>query len=113
MAGPAGITTVEGKMPKKGPKVLDEVRIRRALNGGHTVTHHYEGYQHEPKPYSFGPQEGARAAAHVARHAGFPLEAGAEDEENADEDTTEKQTAKEMAPTKGAGSKHNNAARTV
>jgi hypothetical protein len=109
MAGPAGIATVEGKAPKKGPKMLDELRIKRSLNGGHSITHHYEGYQHEPKTYSFGPQDKARAAAHVARHAGFPLEGGAEEEENADEDTAETQSAKEMAPVKGAGSKHNNA----
>lgn len=67
------IVSAETKGPKKGPKVLDEVRIKRAMDGGHVVTHHYEGYQHEPKSYSFGKNESARAAAHVARHTGMSM----------------------------------------
>lgn len=72
----SGIVSAEGKSAKKGPKVLDEVRIKRAMDGGHVVTHHYEGYQHEPKAYAFGKNETARAAGHVARHTGLPMQAG-------------------------------------
>jgi hypothetical protein len=57
---------------KKTPKVLDHVRVKRALDGGHVVEHHYTDYQHEPRAYKFGKDEGGRAAAHIARHAGLP-----------------------------------------
>lgn len=72
----AGIVAAEGRAKPKGPKVLDEVNIKRSMDGGHTVTHRYEGYQHEPKTYAFGKNEGARAAAHISRHTGIPMQAG-------------------------------------
>ena len=72
-----GPVTAEAKR-SKGPKVVKELSIKRTLDGGHVVTHHYEGYMHEPKPYKFGKGEGARAAAHVARHAGLEPGGGAQ-----------------------------------
>jgi hypothetical protein len=73
------MATVSADRPKKGPKVLEEVRIKRSMDGGHVITHHYEGYQHEPRPYEFGKDEGARAAAHVQRHTGIPMSEAADD----------------------------------
>lgn len=80
----SGVVTAEAK-PKKGPKMLDELRVKRTLDGGHVVTHHYEGYQHEPKPYAFSKGEGARAMAHIARHAGLPAGGGAAEPEVAED----------------------------
>ena len=57
---------------KKAPKVLDHLRISRSLDGGHVIEHHYTSYQHEPKAYKFGPDEGDRAATHALRHSGLP-----------------------------------------
>ena len=70
MAGPETVTA-EAKRPK-GKKILESMRVTRGLSGGHTITHHYEGYQHDPKPYHFAEGEGDRALAHIARHAGLP-----------------------------------------
>lgn len=69
---------VEVKAEKpKGKKVLAEIRIKPALGGGHVIEHHYEGYQHDPRPYKFGANDGQKAIAHIARHAGLPMQ-GAE-----------------------------------
>jgi hypothetical protein len=68
----SSVVEVEGKKNKSGPKVVARLEIKRAMDGGHVVTHHYEGYAHEPKSYTFGKGEGARAAGHIARHAGLP-----------------------------------------
>ena len=67
-----GVAVAEATKGKKAPKVLDHLRISRSLEGGHVIEHHYTSYQHEPKPYKFGKEEGGRAAAHIARHAGLP-----------------------------------------
>jgi hypothetical protein len=76
----AGIVEAEAAKPKKGPKVLDHLRVSRSLEGGHVVEHHYTSFQHEPRPYKFGPEDGARAAAHILRHAGLPHPGKAEEE---------------------------------
>lgn len=81
----AGIATAEAKPPKKGPKVLDHLRISRSLEGGHVIEHHYTSYQHEPKPYKFGADEGERATAHIMRHAGLPPVQGNDESETEDE----------------------------
>jgi len=67
-----GVAVAESTKSKKVPKVIDHLRISRSLEGGHVIEHHYTSYQHEPKPYKFGKEEGGRAAAHIARHAGLP-----------------------------------------
>ena len=66
---------------RKAPKVLSEVTIKRGLDGGHVVTHRYEGYEHDPRSYKFGPTEGSRAASHVSRHTGLPMAGVAADGE--------------------------------
>ena len=75
-----GVTVVEGKVPGKGqrtgPKVLAHIEIHPKMGGGHMVKHVYSGYQHEPKEYSFKKDEGERAMAHIARHAGLPMGEG-------------------------------------
>ena len=68
----ATMAQVEGKKNKSGPKVVARLEVKRAMDGGHVVTHHYEGYAHEPRSYAFAKDEGARAAAHIAKHAGLP-----------------------------------------
>lgn len=80
MASPVAAEAVKSK---KGPRVLDHLRVSRSLDGGHVVEHHYTNYSHEPRPYKFGPNEGSRAAAHIARHAGLPAGGGAEEPEAA------------------------------
>jgi hypothetical protein len=105
----AGIQVAEAKLPKKGPRVLSHIEIHPAMKGGVTVKHVYSGYQHDPREYNFGEDEGDRAAAHIARHTGLPLQGRAEDEQNADEGDEEKQTAKELPAVKGVGSMHKNA----
>jgi hypothetical protein len=62
----------ETSKAKKQPKVLSHIEIHPQLGGGHIVKHVYSGYEHEPRPYKFGKDEGGRAAAHIARHAGLP-----------------------------------------
>lgn len=69
--------------PKAGKKVLKSMEITRAMDGGHVITHHYQGYQHDSKPFTFGANEKARAAAHIARHAELPM-AGASADDGAD-----------------------------
>jgi hypothetical protein len=77
----------EAKPPKKGPKVVSHLEIHPQLGGGHVVKHVYSGYQHDPREVKFGPKEGARAAAHVARYAGLP--GGGGGEEPAEEEEAE------------------------
>lgn len=105
----AGIATAEAARPKKGPKTLSHIEIHGQLGGGTMIKHVYSGYQHDPREYKFGEDEGDRAAAHIARHTNLPLNGRAENEENADEDDEERQSAREEKPMKGAGSRHGNA----
>lgn len=84
----AGIQVAESiSSRKKAPKVLDHLRVSRALDGGHVVEHHYTSMEHVPRPYKFGPgeAEGRRAAAHIARHAGLPASGGVEEPDEAEE----------------------------
>lgn len=77
---------------KSKKTTLSHLEIHPKLGGGHVVKHVY-GYEHEPRNYSFAKGQGARALAHVARHAGMPLpggdqeieEQGAEDEAASEE----------------------------
>jgi hypothetical protein len=70
--------------PKAGKKVLQDIVIARAMDGGHVMTHRYQGYQHDPRVFNFGPKDGARAASHLARHAGLPM-AGASEADGAED----------------------------
>lgn len=110
----SGIKMAQASRPKVPPKVLDHIRIKPALGGGTMVEHHYTSYQHEPKTYNFGADEGGRAAKHIARHAGLPLDKNgdgdAEDEEpTARDDNAEKDKGPRKAAVKGRGSNHANA----
>lgn len=68
------ISAVGVKAPKSTPKVLKRMEIEPKLGGGHIITHHYSSYQHEPKAHSFGKDDGERAMAHIAKHAGLQIE---------------------------------------
>lgn len=64
-----GGTRAEGV--KRKPKILKSLRIERTLDGGHAVHHEHTSYEHD-RSYNFGPNDGERAAAHIARHIGLP-----------------------------------------
>ena len=65
-----------------GKKQLEEMRIRKSDNGGHTVTHEYKrqpahkggmhGGMYAERPPSeehvFGPDDDGKLAAHVSKH---------------------------------------------
>jgi hypothetical protein len=84
MVRPAMVEVAAEKMPK-GKKVLAHIEIHPRMGGGHTVRHVYAGFQHEPKEYQFKENEGKKAMAHIARHAGMPAGGGAEEPETADD----------------------------
>ena len=75
---------VEAKS-KKGRKALEHLEVHPVLGGGHMIKHVYSGYGHEPKEYKFKPSEGAKALAHVARHAGLPPGGGASEPQVAED----------------------------
>ena len=79
---------------KKAPKHTSHLEIHPKLGGGTTIKHVYSSYEHQPREYHFGEGEGHRALAHIARHAGLPMEAKAADESNAsrtEEEISEKE----------------------
>lgn len=49
----------------KGKKELHSLRLEIGKNGGHTVTHNYEGYGHEPDVHVFGKTEGNALVKHL------------------------------------------------
>lgn len=65
-----------GKQPKLPKKVLDHIRISPRMGGGVTAMHHYDSYQHEPKPHEFGADKGKEFAAHMQEHTGMDMGAG-------------------------------------
>lgn len=75
-----GIAVAQSAKAKKTPKVLERMEIKPKLGGGHIITHHYSGYQHEPKAHSFGKDDGEKAMAHIAKHAGLEEQGGSEPE---------------------------------
>ena len=74
--------------PKAGKKVLESLTIRRAMDGGHAITHNYQGYQHDPRTYNFGPNEKDKAAAHLSRHTGLPMHSATGEEDDGAEEVT-------------------------
>lgn len=82
----AEIAEVSGSKPR-GRKVLDELRVKRTLDGGHVISHHYQSYEHQPTPYKFGKTQGAMAMQHIAKHAGLPMAGKAEEAEPKEEET--------------------------
>lgn len=63
----------EERVMAKEPKVLSEIRIKEAENGGHIVSHHFEHYTHEPETHVFGAKEGSKLVAHVVKAAKIKL----------------------------------------
>jgi hypothetical protein len=56
-----------GVKARKAPKVLEEIRLKRGMDGNVIATHHYGGFAHDPKPHKLEPTEEA-VGAHVAKH---------------------------------------------
>lgn len=77
----------EGGAPKK--KVLMEMVIKKAKNGGHVITHHFSHHMHEPEHHAFGPDESAHAHQHIADAMQMPMEKNAEhmEDDGAEEET--------------------------
>lgn len=92
----ATVQVAESSKAKKGPKVLDELRIKPKLGGGTTVVHHYTDYQHEPMTVPFnaegkreGKGGGEHIISHLMKHAGLPAMSGKAGESTPAEDEEE------------------------
>ena len=66
------------KRSKKPAKVMENMRVMPAENGGVSVEHHFTHYDHKPEMHVFGKGEGKKFAAHMMQHAG--MSAGADDD---------------------------------
>lgn len=73
-----GISVASSSKAKRTPKVLKRMEIEPRLGGGHVITHHYTSYQHDPEPHEFKKNEGGKAMAHIAKHAGLEEQGGSE-----------------------------------
>lgn len=81
----AGENSIRGPMrgrEKKPKKELEHLRIEKAENGGHIVSHHFAGFEHEPESHVFAKDEGPEMMDHVAKHMG--VEADMEPDEDDD-----------------------------
>lgn len=56
---------------RKPAKVFSHMELRPSENGGAIADHHFTSYEHKPEPYTFGPEEGKKLAAHVLEHMGM------------------------------------------
>ena len=58
---------------KKSKPEMKSMEYERSANGGHVFTHRMQnnGSYHEPETHTFGADEGAKAMAHFAKHAGI------------------------------------------
>lgn len=63
------VTAYDWKNRPKPKKVLREIRIEEAENGGHSITHHFTSYEHDPETHVFGKEQGEEALLHIAQHA--------------------------------------------
>ena len=54
-------------------KEIDHIRVERAKNGGHVVTHHHRHFAHEPETHVFGPGEHEKLMSHLVKHLGLEL----------------------------------------
>lgn len=61
----------------KRPKVLRELVVSRAANGGHVVKHRFDndgpGPYIEPEEHVFGASEGGKVLAHITKHLGLKV----------------------------------------
>jgi hypothetical protein len=71
-----------GESRKREPKKLHHIELMKGKSGGVIASHHYaeepQMTEHKPEHHVFGPEDGDKLLAHVARHMGIP---GAEEEE--------------------------------
>ena len=68
------------RSPERRPaKVLESIRIKGAVNGGHVIEHHFTSYEHQPESHAFGKDQGEEALEHIGKHMGMKL-GGGEDE---------------------------------
>jgi hypothetical protein len=65
-------TAVSESTAKKLLKVLDHLLVRRSVDGGHIVEHHYTHPRHKAEIHTFGKDEVERTIKHLLRHAGLP-----------------------------------------
>lgn len=65
----------------KPAKVLDYITVKKGEKGGHIVEHHFTNYEHKSESYPFSKDDGEGALAHVAKHMGIEIPAGADEEE--------------------------------
>jgi hypothetical protein len=72
--------------PKLPAKELDHLRVREAENAGHVVEHHFTSGMHESETHVFGPEQGAEALAHIAKHAHIKNEKPMQDMEDKEEE---------------------------
>ena len=80
----AGIQVAESLSSKsKGRKALSHLEIHPKLGGGHVIRHVYSGFEHKPKEYTFGKEQGHKAGQHVSRHTGIPMAGGQPEAEGA------------------------------
>lgn len=59
---------------KSSPPEVKSIEHERSANGGHVFTHRMAqagGPYHEPEVHTFGKDEGKKALAHFATHAGI------------------------------------------
>ena len=82
----AGEEPMEKRPERKAKKIMDHIRIKPRMGGGHRVEMHFDnshmGPMHEPSGKEFGPEEGGEALAHVGKLMGIPAaeeEAGEEE----------------------------------
>jgi hypothetical protein len=59
----------EPRAEKKPAKVLEEIRLKRGIDGGITATHHYSSFAHEPKAHELADR--AALHAHLDEHMGL------------------------------------------
>jgi hypothetical protein len=75
----------------QAPKMLHHIEIKEGADGGHVVTHHFNGGPggyHEPEEHVFGADEGDKAAEHIMSAANIKFEpsGGAEEKEAGEKD---------------------------
>lgn len=72
--------TVASPAPKGvkslGPKVLEELSVKKGTAGGHVVKHEYQynrgpGPSHPSETFPFGEGQGQAVMAHIAKHLGI------------------------------------------
>ncbi|MDE2098388.1 MAG: hypothetical protein KGL39_14130 [Patescibacteria group bacterium] len=60
---------------RKRKKVLKEITVSRAANGGHVVEHRFDnsgpGAYIDPETHVFGKADGKKVLAHIAQHMGM------------------------------------------